>query len=105
MSALPVHQTRVKVSQVTNIFLPSRILAINVVLYAAKAFKNEMKHMNAKACALFFTRYNNSTSSSQQHSVSLRSARIGNNVPEAANIQLFILTRRQQWEREFGRLE
>ncbi len=80
MSALPVHQTSAKVSQVTNIFLPSRILAIDVVLYAAKSFKNEIKHMNAKACALFFTRYNNSTSSSQQHSVSLRSALIGNKV-------------------------
>lgn len=46
-----------KVSQGTNIVLPSRILALNVVLYAVKAFKNEIKHMNAKeprACARFF---------------------------------------------------
>lgn len=46
-----------KVSQGTNIFLPSRILALNVVLYAVKAFKNEIKHLNAKelrACARFF---------------------------------------------------
>jgi len=45
-----------KVSQGTNIFLPSRILALNGVLYAVKAFKNGIKHMNAKeprACARF----------------------------------------------------
>lgn len=57
MNALPVHKMSAKDSQGTNIFLPLRILALNVVLYAVKAFKYEIKHMNAKeprACARFF---------------------------------------------------
>lgn len=100
-----MHQTSAKVSQVTNMFLPSRILAINVVLYAVKAFKNEMKHMNAKepprACAQFFTA-TVTTRALHNNNVSLRRAPVGKKVPAAANIQHFILTGQQQHGRALG---